>query len=122
MPPLEICDLTDTAILWAFAGTNREGDPLVSPPVAIPVRWEEAQDEIADKEGTRWKVDVQLATNQDIPLGSILWYGPLSAASPPPTFDLYECVYRIHAKDLKGRVERYEFALKRYKDTLPKIV
>lgn len=122
MPPLEHKDLLEPAVLWSFLRTGREGEPIVAPPVQIPVRWEEGQKEIADANGTRWNVDVVMATNQNMLLGSIIWEGALSAIPPNPTSGLYEIVIRERAEDIKYRVTRYEFGLRRYKNTLPKVL
>ncbi len=109
---------------WSYIRPSREDEPLVAAPIQIPVRWEEGQHEIADAMGNLLTVDVLMASNQDIPLNSILWEGALSDLPSPPTIPLriYEMVIRIHAHDIKYRFTRYEFGLRRYKNAVPKIV
>lgn len=127
MPSLEHLDLTDKALLWEVVRYSREGQQIVSALVEIPVRWEEGQFEKADDIGQLLVVDVVLATNQNIPLGSLLWEGSeedleeLVGTSGIPESGIYEVVTRNRGKDLKGRVSRYEFGLKRFKDAMPDI-
>lgn len=128
MPPLERKDLTDKAVLWEVSRYDGDGFPLVLAPVEISVRWEEAQVEMLDPEGQLVKVDVVAATTLNIPNGSMLWEGSLEdletqyGSGLTPTRDIYELVTRNRGKDLKGRITRYEFGLRRYKDTLPSVV
>lgn len=123
MPPLETKDLNESAVVWIFQAYDRNAEPLCSPPVQIPVRWERAQKEIADAMGTKLTIDVELATNLDVPLNSILWYGTLAQVrANPPAQDIYEAIYRIHAFDLKTRYNRWEGGLRRYKNVIPKTV
>lgn len=127
MPPLEQMDMHDYAILWAFVRTNRTGMPFVASPVEIRCRWEEGQFELKDSEGQQLVLDVIMTTTRDIALGSILWEGSedsledLVGTSLTPTSGIFECVIRGVARDLKGRVNRHEFGLKRFKDRFPQI-
>lgn len=128
MPPLEQMDMHDTAIMWEFVRTDRKGMPIVSSPEEIRCRWEEGQFELKDSEGQQLVLDVIMTTTQDIPLGSLLWEGTetqlrtLVGNSLTPTSGIFECVIRGIARDLKGRVNRHEFGLKRFKDKFPSVV
>lgn len=126
--PLEYMDLTERAILWIVSRIDREGFPLVASPVEICVRWEEGQQEMLRPDGEKDVTDVTIATNRNIPLGSIIWEGSEEdledavGTSLIPESDVYEVVTRNRGKDILGTVTRYEFGIKRYKDTLPRVV
>lgn len=127
MPPLEHMDLTDRAVLWVRVRADRQGFPLVAPQVEIAVRWEEGQIELVDPDGQKMVVDAQIASNRDIVIGSLLWLGSADDlreqfGTAGPGAGLYEVQFAIKGKDLKGRVTRYEFALKRFRDALPNII
>lgn len=123
MPPLEHMDLREYAVLWEIARYDGNGQPLLVAPVEIRVRWEEGQTDMLDDMGQQIKVDGVLAVARDIVMDSLVWEGNLSDlnGSPPPT-NLYQVQFRVRAKDLKQRVTRYEFALKRFRDSLPDLV
>lgn len=120
MPPLEYLDLEDYAVLWEATGRNDDnGNPVVSDtPVEIRCRWEEGNIESPAPQTQDLVVDAVIATGRQLPMGSILWEGRLADVATA-TRDLYEVINRSRAKDLRGRISRYEFGLKRYTDTLP---
>lgn len=127
MPPLEHMDMTSKAVLWTFVRHDRDGFPLVEEPVQLCCRWEEINKEMVDADGNRIAVDVVLAVPQQIVMGSLMWEGKLTSLPTvdsirTPPRDLYEVVGRDRGKELKGRVVRYEFGLRRYKDKLPRLV
>lgn len=128
MPALEVLDLKGKAVLWAVLRYDRQGNPVLAPPVEIPVRWEEAQTDSLDPQGQQIVVDVIMATNRNIVNGSLLWEGSLddleeeAGTAMVPAANIYELVTRNRGDDLKGRSRRFEFGLKRFKDTLPTVV
>lgn len=124
MPPLEHMDMRDPAVLWTMSRHDRDGFPLVNSPTEICCRWEEKNLEMTDADGNRIVVDAVLAVGRNLVMGSLLWAGKLCDLpdSGEPPRDLYEVVLRDRGSDLKGRVTRYEFGLKRYKDKLPRVV
>lgn len=134
MPPLEHKDFHDPAVYWEYVRAGRDGEPVIAVPVQLMTRWEEGQIEIPNPDGTLLKLDVTIATNRNLRLNSIIWEGKtkpdgtflsfdgVSYPSTGPTTELYEVVTRIRAEDMRGRIHRYEFGLRRYKDTLPRIV
>lgn len=123
MPQLEHMDFHTKAILWVIAKHDKSGKPLLSPPVQICCRWEEKQTQMVNEKGEDILVDVVLATNRDIVTGSLLWEGSTEClaleTNSIPESNIYELIVRDRGYDLKGRVTRYEFGLKRYTDTLP---
>ena len=120
MPPLEYMDMRDPAVLWTLARHDRDGFPVVNAPVDVCTRWEEKNIEMTDEQGNRVVVDVVLATNRDIPINSLMWSGKVCDLpdSGDPGRDVYEVILRDRGKDLLGRVTRYEYGLKRYKDRI----
>ncbi len=127
-PPLEYMDLTDRALMWEVSRVDRHGMPLLSALVELPVRWEEGQVERMDAEGQLIVVDVTLATDQNIPIGSLMWEGSEEdledevGTTGIPESDIYEVITKMRGKSLKGEYTRYEFGLKRFKDTLPRVL
>lgn len=121
-------DMRERAVLWTIARTpegfprhSGDGFPLLDAPVDVCCRWEEKQIEMTDDTGNRVVVDVILTVARSIPVNSIMWEGRSCdlPESGDPGIDLYEVLARDRGKDLNGRVTRYEYGLKRYKDTLP---
>lgn len=125
MPPLEYMDFHNRAILWVIVGHTKNSMPKLSSPVQICCRWEEGHTELVNTEGQNIVVDVVMATNRDIVNGSLLWEGTeeqLSEYDDAPPRDIYEVIMRSRGDSLNGRVRRYEYGLKRFKDTLPQVV
>lgn len=124
MPPLEHMGMVNRAVVWTIARHDGDGFPLVLAPVDLRVRWEEKNTQMVDPDGERIQVDVIVTSPQQILVGSIMWEGTIATLpdSGAPTSDIYEVVARDRGDELKGRVTRYEFGLKRYKDKLPRVV
>lgn len=124
MPPLEHMGMVNNAVLWTVLRHDRDGFPLVTTPVEVCCRWEEKNIEMVDPDGNRILVDVILAVPQQIAVNSLMWEGKECdlPESGIPTTDLYEVVARDRGDSLTGRVRRWEFGLKRYKDRLPRLV
>lgn len=118
--PMEHSDMVNHAVLWSFARNDRDGFPRVEQPVDTCCRWEEKNIEMVDPEGNKIQVDVILAVPHQIVMNSLLWEGRLCdlPESGVPTRDVYEVVARDRGDDLKGRVRRWEFGLKRFKDRI----
>ncbi len=116
-------DFHNPFVYWEYLTTNRNGDPVVAAPIQLMSRWEEGQLEIpTDKPGEYVNVDSILATTQVLIMGSIVWEGLISSITGLTVIEnLYNVVIQTIANDLKARNIRYEYGLRRYKDTLPKI-
>ena len=111
-------DYPEKACLYAYSDRDDNGQLIVDAAVEIDCRWEFVQREILISPGVRSRVDAQVAVDQEIALGSILWRGSLDDLPTTPT-DLYEVVGRKEAKDMRGVETRRELLLMRYGDTLP---
>lgn len=116
--------MVNRAVVWPIARHDGDGFPLVLSPTDLRVRWEEKNIEMVDPNGERIQVDVILTSPQQIIIGSIMWEGTIATlpGSGVPTTNIYEVVARDRGDELKGRVTRYEFGLKRYKDKIPRVV
>lgn len=125
MPPLEYTDFHNRAMLWEVVGHTKNSMPKLSSPVQICCQWEEGQIEMVTPDGQNLVVDVVMATNRNISNGCLLWEGTeeqLAEYDDAPPRDIYEVIMRSRADSLNGRVRRYEYGLKRFKDTLPQVV
>lgn len=129
MPPPERAGLHQKAMLWEASGYDRDGQPTVSDTaVEVRVRWEEGNADRLDRAGQQIVVDVTVAVWRDIPLGSIMWEGSEEdlddepGTSGFPASDLFEVVTKDRQTDVKGRITRYEYGLKRYRDSMPDTV
>ncbi len=133
MPPLEHMDLTTKALYWAKVSVSRHGQAKVDPDsrVEIKTRWVHKRRDVLRPDGSTMRIDVTIATNVDIPLGSIVWEGSLldldgnttgtgtGTSTEVPHTDLMQVVSASRATDLKGRVTRYEYGLMRYGNNIP---
>lgn len=132
MPDLTIVGFTDTVLLWERYGTTGQGNLTVLPYVEIKARFVRRSGRALDPKGNTVGVDAQVAVGRDVPVGSLVWEGSESdlavalgnAATVPmaPTSGILEVVTSNRAKDIKGRTTRRELGLKRYGDTLPRVV
>lgn len=115
---LETTELNQIAVLWAFVGSDDNGEATVSAGVEINVRWVESTKQAATARSTPTASDVTVVVDRDIAVDSIMRLGRLSAV---PT-DLYRVVNLNKTPDLKARAYRREVSLQRFKDALPTIV
>jgi hypothetical protein len=132
MPPPERRNFHQMAVLWSYVRTSADGEPILAQPVNLRCRWEEGQTEIPNADGTFLTVDATVSTIQNILLNSIIWEGqylpdgtyqdPQKVVYKVPTIYLYEVVIRNRGKNVRGRVTRYEFGIRRYKDILPTVL
>lgn len=124
-PPLEQMDLHDKAILWRWLRNDKHGNPVLAAAIEVNTRWEEGALEALDPKGEPILIDVQMAADRRIPSGSLMWEGSaVDLTNEPgtgsvPQGDIYEVMFRIRAKSLRGEFMRFEYALKRYNNALP---
>jgi hypothetical protein len=131
MPPVERTDFHDAVIVWEYVSTTRQGETRTKPPILLPCRWEEIQAERPNREGVLLVVDATFASIRLLADESICWRVPppcvwwrttvdkILAPFPhqlPPT-RLYQIIMRDWAEELKARVTRYEYGVRRYKNT-----
>lgn len=122
MPNVEVMNLLQKAVLWERSAVDRYGEPTVSDPVEIDVRWEEGLQETIDAEGTPVAASGTVDVDQDIPVGSILWLGELADLPDPVTSGLVEVVSSDKVPDIKGRVYARSVTVRKWRASLPTIV
>lgn len=137
MPAPEQSDRNQKGLLWRKAGDDRYGEPTVSAPEEVTVRFEERQGRMVDATGNTVALDGKLWPNLDLPLGSIFWpapdqspgsdtafdqwYGVSGSGSAGNSTDLYEVMTRTNVPDVKARFYTREYGLKYFRDTLPTV-
>lgn len=111
------------AQMWEKVGDDGYGNPIISVRVELCVRWENKQIEMIDPDGQPIRVDALVQYIEDIEVGSIMWLGCEDDLpdSGIPTTKLMEVVAFDDIPDVKGRVFRKTFGLKRYNQLLPVI-
>lgn len=119
MPPLETTDLRQYAVLWAAAGQDVYGAPVVADGIEIKVRWLDKLSQAVDPTGNTIQTVAQVIASQLIPVQSILWLGRLCNIVGPPYPGLHIIVGDDNTPDIKNRNIRYEYKLMRYTQQLP---
>lgn len=118
MPPLERTDLRQRAVLWPATGRDRFNNPILGPPVEIPVRWLDVGSTILDPQGNTVAIDVTVIVQQSVPLNSQMWLGrinDLPGTSLVPEKGLMEVKKIDGGLDIKARNVRYQLGLMRMK-------
>jgi len=125
MPPLEVSDRFQDAVLWRLAGYDKSGNSTVFPaPVPLKVRLVRKQTEMLDPKGNTVAVDATAVVDRDIGVGSILWEGcvedlDIEGTAMPSPSGLLEIKAFSKTPDVRGREVRRTIGLMRYKDKLP---
>lgn len=129
MPSPERAHCNQRAVLWEKTGDDMQGQPILTTPVEIPVRWVDVYREITRKDGTPLALTADLISLQSIPLGSLVWLGELEAwygtGSAGYDDDLYQVQTGDRTPDVKNRsdtrnrVVQYSNGLSRWMGTLP---
>jgi len=125
MPDQEVAFLDQKAVMWAWVGTDRYGQPKVLPPVEVDVRWDDTTTEVTDPHGAVRKIDAEVVVDQDVPVRSIMWRGALVDLPDIhliPKVGIMQVVKFDKTGDLKARAVFRMVFLMRWKDTLPTIV
>lgn len=128
--------LTDKAVLWpaltGYEGTDSYGDVKTGPPENVLVRWEDKQRQGFDSKGTPIVTYSTVMIDQDVPVGSILWYAPDQSAdsdealdqwygtgSAGPETGLMSVSTVSNVSDIKGRVTTSTLGLEFYRNRVP---
>lgn len=121
MPAPEVAFLNDPAILWEFAGLDRDNEPTILTPYEINVRWDASRTKVIGQDGQLINTDVQIIADQQVPIGSIMWQGIWEDLDDPP-INLFRVVYASETPDIRGGEKSFEYSLARFNNTLPDIV
>lgn len=120
MPRPEYSHRPHKAVLWVFSGRyDRSGQPEVSAPVEIDVRWNENEANVTTpKEGTI-RVDATVIVAQAVAIGSRMYRGRLTdlTGGAAPTGQTMEVKTTSAIDDIKGRNTARELGLIRMRDT-----
>lgn len=73
----ELRFLKQHAIMWAFLGYDRYGQPVVDFPVQICTRWITKRREVLDPHGNTIALDAAVVVNRRIPMNSWIWKGTI---------------------------------------------
>jgi hypothetical protein len=123
VPVPEYADLRQFAVWWQAISTNRYGQQVVDPqtvPHEVRCRWVEILKESLDPKRRVVGIDVDLITDFAIPMGSIVWLGKLDDIAPGTVpSPLFEVVTNDSGVDIKARIYRYQYGLKRFNAVVP---
>lgn len=120
MPDVSVVNLKQKAVLWAYLGTDRYGQPKVqatAQATEIDCRWEQKVQERVNAEGTTIGYPITAFVDREIEVGSVMWKGE-KANLPDPLVDLYEVVAYDEVPDIKGRNPVRTVVLDRYAGSL----
>lgn len=124
MPAMELINRHQRAQLWRKVGVDEYNNTRVSAREELVVRWENKRIQTLDPKGQPIDIDAIVHSTCTIEDGSIMWEG-CADDLPEDTSNidnLMEVVAFNHTPDIKGRVIRKTYALKRYTNRLPTIV
>jgi hypothetical protein len=121
MATIETKCLKQKAVLWALSDYDRYGEPTVSAPIEISVRWEQNLSQSIDDNATPIAVNGTIFVDRVIPEGSILRLGNKVSLPPTVTTGLMEVVSTTDIPDLKGRVNQRTVTTRKWRGSLPTI-
>lgn len=128
MPSLEVSSLKQKAVLWSYAGTDRNGEPKVNVPIELSVRWEKGLSREITPNINPVAVVATVWVDRVVELGSMMRKGPMSditgtgddVVNPPDA--ICEVVDYMETPDIKGRKYERVILLRSYADHLPAVV
>ena|SRR5882672_1325116 len=113
MPHPSIAFLHQRACLWEYARADRHGDPIHTPAIEIPVRWEEGRAQAVDPQGNKINIDATAQVAQEVAVNDLMWLGKLKDLLPQPQ-DVKEVVGFDFTPDIKGRNIQRNVYLRNY--------
>lgn len=124
-PPLEVCDLEGTAVLWPFLGYSANGEVVVEEPVEVEVRWQWKRSAMVNSEGVTVAVDAKVVVDRDVDENSLMWEGELAdlsgtGSTQPTPGEIMRVAVTLEGRDFKydPRNTRRELGLVFYKGRL----
>lgn len=125
MPALETIDRYQAAVLWPFLRLDDHGETIIDQPEEVNVRWVWKQSQMLNDKGQPVAVNATVITDDDIPLGSIMWEGSLedyyAVGSAGDADWLMEVSSIGKAPDIKGRDYQFKYGLTFYRNERPRI-
>jgi len=124
MPAFETMDRLQKAVYWAVVTRADDmGQPQVSAPVELNVRWVWKQAMMRGADGNPVTVDAQVVVDQECNVGGAMFEGELADWLGSGSADMDNSVMEIVAynetPDIKNRNVRRTVGLKFYKDVPP---
>lgn len=120
--PIETEGRTETAVLWAATGFDRQGEVTVGSPVEICVRWEQVRMVVQDPIQDTVVIEAMVKVDRVIKERSRMWLGELDdwygSGSSGQDNGLMEVVGINYIRDAKGRVVAREAMLKRFRNSV----
>ena len=131
MPPPETFHRHQRMLMWEKVRNNRYGDPIVTDPIELMVRWEDGQKDMRKPDGTYVTVDATVVVDRAVPVGSNVWLAPnklysaleqyLGSGSGNEDHDMMQVVIYDYTPDIKNRVTRRVLGVARFKEDLAEI-
>lgn len=109
------------AVYWAPSTPNMYGEPTVSTPVELDVRWEKGVAQEIMPQTNPKAVDATLWIKQEVETGGMIWIGALMDL-PSPATNVLEIVEVETVPDIKGRAYERRALLRKYANSLPTVV
>lgn len=109
------------AVCWAKSSVDQFGNPTVTAPVELDVRWEKGLSREITPNINPIAVADTVWVDQEIALGSMMRYGELIDLPAVPD-EIREVVDYVEIPDVKGRVRERVVLLAKYADRLPTVV
>lgn len=118
---MPIVQRSQKAVTWARSGYGRDGQPTVSSPTEINVRWESGLAQEIRPMSNPVSVDVTLWTDVDLTSGSMVWLGSSSELGTADPDAIYEVLEFQKIPDVKGRIFERVALLGRFRESLPTV-
>lgn len=118
MTVIETSGCLQDAVLWPFLKHDSNGEPVVSDPVEILVRWEHTVMQALNNESGSIVVTAAVMVDLAIAPGSIMRLGTLDSVPDPPN-KLVEVVDFVETPDVKARNFQRSVIVRRWERGLP---
>ena len=109
------------AVLWPFTGYDYNGDPIVSSPIEIKVRWETGLAESIDANAAPIAATASVVVDRKIAAGSVLRLGRFVELPAEPD-NLQEVVNYETAPSQDNQETLHFVTLRKYSNKLPQVV
>ena len=111
---------TQSVVCWERAGTDEYGEPTVSDPISLTVRWERGLAQEIRPSSNPTAIDATLWVDRDLEIGSMVRIGSLLDL-PGTADEILEVVEMQTIPDIKGRAYERVALCRRYRDMLPTV-
>lgn len=111
------------AVLFAYLGQDRYGEPRVDSGTEIKVRYNTMRRKVLDPDGKTITLDGSAVVNQEVAVNSLLFIGTLSewvgTGSSLADNELLQVKTYNDTPDIKNRASFKELGLMRFRNTMP---